>query len=58
MKNLPNLFCYSYLMKEKNVCSKCLEAVNEAYLRYQKGEIDEEGRIHGHEHVHEHAHEH
>ena len=44
-------------MKDKNVCSKCLEAVDEAYLRYKREEIDEEGRIHGHEHVHEHAHE-
>jgi F420H2 dehydrogenase subunit O len=42
------------IIKEKNVCSKCLEAVNEAYLRHQREEIDEEGWIHGHEHVHEH----
>ena len=32
-------------MKEKNVCPKYLEVVNEAYLRYQREEIDEEGRI-------------
>lgn len=50
---IPN-FSKGVVMKEKNVCSKCLEAVNEVYLRYQKEEIDEEGCIRGHEHVHEH----
>jgi len=49
-------FSKGVIINEKNVCSKCLEAVNEAYLGYQREEIeiDEEGHMHGHEHVHEH----
>lgn len=42
------------IKKEKNVCTRCLEAIDEAYFRHQREGVDEEGRIHGHEHVHEH----
>jgi len=47
-------FSKGVVIKDKNLCSNCLGAVDEAYFRYQREEIDEEGRIHGHEHVHEH----
>lgn len=47
-------FSKEIVKAEKNVCTRCLEAVNEAYLRYQREGVDEEGRIHGHEHGHEH----
>jgi F420H2 dehydrogenase subunit O len=47
-------FSKEIVKTEKNVCTNCLQAIDEAYLRHQKEGVDEEGRIHGHEHVHEH----
>ena len=34
-------FSKGIVKKEVNVCSKCLEAVNEAYIRFKREEIDE-----------------
>jgi hypothetical protein len=39
------------IIKDKNLCSKCLEAVDEVYLRHIDKKTDEKGFIHGHEHV-------
>jgi hypothetical protein len=47
-------FTKEIVIKEKNVCTRCLEAINEAYLRYQREGVDEEGRIHEYDLVHEH----
>jgi hypothetical protein len=47
-------FSKGIVKKEVNVCPRCLEEANEAYIRYKKAQTDEEGRIHGHEHVHPH----
>ncbi|MGB9929992.1 MAG: F420H2 dehydrogenase subunit FpoO [Methanosarcina sp.] len=54
---IPN-FSKGVVRKDAPVCSACLEAVNEAYIRYKKEQImedHEQGRIHGHEHVHDHV---
>ena len=50
---IPN-FSKGIVKKEVNVCVKCLESINEAYIRHKREQLDEQGRIHGHEHVHEH----
>jgi F420H2 dehydrogenase subunit O len=45
-------FSKGIVKKEANLCTKCLEEINEAYIRFKRAQIDEEGRIHGHEHSH------
>jgi hypothetical protein len=40
------------------VCSKCLESINEAYIRHKREQLDEQGHIHIQEHVQEHVQEH
>jgi hypothetical protein len=50
-------FSKGVVKKQANVCTICLESVNEAYIRFKREQLEEaheEGRIHGHEHVHEH----
>jgi hypothetical protein len=42
-------FSKGVVKKDKNVCSKCLEAVDEAYLRHEREGVDEERWIHEHE---------
>ena len=45
---VPN-FSKGIVKKEVNVCTKCLESINEAYIRYKREQELEKGRIHGHE---------
>lgn len=47
-------FSKEVVRKDVDLCYRCLKSVDEAYIRYKKTKIDEEGRIHGHEHVHPH----
>ncbi len=50
-------FSKGIVKREVNLCTICLEEVNEAYIRFKREQIlheDEQGRIHGHEHVHPH----
>lgn len=50
-------FSKGIVKKDASICSKCLESINEAYIKFKREQLEEaheEGRIHGHEHVHEH----
>ncbi|MDR7666548.1 F420H2 dehydrogenase subunit FpoO [Methanosarcina sp. Z-7115] len=47
-------FSKGIVKKDAPVCSNCLKAVDETYVRYKRKQINENECIHGHEHVHEH----
>lgn len=50
-------FSKGIVKKEANVCTVCLDEINEAYIRFKREHIEqahEEGHIHGHESVYEH----
>ena len=50
-------FSKGTVKKEVNLCMRCLESIDKAYIKFKKEQIEqshEYGRIHGHEHVHPH----
>jgi F420H2 dehydrogenase subunit FpoO. len=47
-------FSKGVVKRQVNVCTNCLEAINEAYIKHKREKLDEDGRVYGHEHVHKH----
>jgi hypothetical protein len=50
-------FSKGTVKREVNLCMKCLDSIDKAYIRYKREQIEqdhEQGRIHEHEHGHPH----
>ncbi|RXA19488.1 dehydrogenase [Methanosarcina sp. MSH10X1] len=47
-------FSKGIVKKDVNVCTNCLESINETYIRFKREQIERSACEYGHEHVHEH----
>jgi len=46
-------FSKGFVIKKVNVCTNCLDSINETYIRFKREQIVGSAFEHGHEHGHE-----
>lgn len=46
-------FSKGIVKREANVCTKCLESINETYIRFKREQIERSACGQGHEHINE-----